>query len=124
MRDLDLIQPSGSRIVATYYTRERLAIEREQPHHRTRIVRVHTIKVTVEWWPGLPEPSATVNVYGDMLKKDGTPSLQPAMWTIRDHQKMLAEERAAVAAALREFKRTYAPILPEHLQPESEGTQP
>lgn len=123
MHDLDLIQPSGSpQIIATYYTRERLAIEREQPHHRTRIVRVHTIKVTVEWWPGLPEPSATVNVYGDVLKKDGTPGLQPAMWTIREN--MLAEEKAARNAALREFRRTYAPILPEHLQPENEGTQP
>ena len=122
MRDLDLIQPSGSRIVATYYTRERLAIERQKPYTK-RIVLVHTIKVTVEWWPGLTELSTSVDVYGDVLKKDGTPGLQTATWALWDHQKMLAEERAAIAAALREFKRTYAPILPEHLAPEASGDE-
>lgn len=115
--DLDLIQPTGSRIVSTYHTRERLALERPWPH-RARTVLIHTIKVTVEWWPGLPQPLVSWTLYGDVLKKDGTPGLQTASWTLWDRNKPItAEEQAALDAALREFRRTFAPILPEHSDP-------
>ena len=121
--DLDLIRHAGARVAATYRTRDRLALERQQ-EYRTRTVLVHTISVTVEWTPDLQRLDATMRVNGDVLKKDGTPGLQTASWTVWNHDPLPAEEQAVLDAALREFKRTYAPILPEHLQPGNEGTQP
>lgn len=36
--DLDLIQPTGSRIVSTYHTRKRLALERPWPHRARNVL--------------------------------------------------------------------------------------